>query len=73
MLNINANINKGDKMNKESIKALKEVRQLAKQNKFVKAKKLLNKYSYLCDVDSAFWNVYQGLGILYANKITGRA
>jgi len=49
---------------------LKQVRGLAKQNKFVSAKKLLNKYSYLCDVDSEFWNVYQGLGILYSNKIT---
>jgi len=49
---------------------LKQVRSLAKQNKFVEAKKMLNKYSYICDVDFEFWNVYQGLGILYANKIT---
>ena len=65
MLNNN---NKGDKMNNKSIKALKEVRELAKQNKFVEAKKLLNKYSYLCDVDSEFWNVYQGLHILYREE-----
>tara|TARA_R110002051_G_scaffold177651_1_gene247489 strand:- start:702 stop:905 length:204 start_codon:yes stop_codon:yes gene_type:complete len=62
------NNNKGDKMNNKSIKALKEVRELAKQNKFVEAKKLLNKYSYLCDVDSEFWNVYQGLHILYREE-----
>ena len=55
-------------MNNKSMKALKEVRELAKQNKFVEAKKLLNKYSYLCDVDSEFWNVYQGLHILYREE-----
>ena len=56
-------------MTNKSIKALKEVRELAKQNKFAEAKKLLNKYSYLCDVDSEFWNVYQGLHILYRERI----
>ena len=55
-------------MTNKSIEALKEVRELAKQNKFVEAKKLLNKYSYLCDVDSEFWNVYQGLHILYREE-----
>ena len=57
-------------MTNKGKQVLKQVRILAKQNQFVKAKNLLNKYSYICDVDSEFWNVYQGLGILYANKIT---
>ena len=52
----------------QSKQALTEVRTLAKQNKYVEAKNLLNKYSYLCDEDSEFWTVYQGLGCLY-NKI----
>ena len=60
-------------MKKKSMKALQEVRELAKQNKYVEAKKLLNKYSYLCDEDFIFWDVYQGLGMLYTDKIKGRA
>jgi len=57
-------------MTNKGKEVIKQVRSLAKQNQFVKAKKMLNKYSYICDVDSEFWNVYQGLGILYAEKIT---
>ena len=49
----------------QSKQALTEVRTLAKQNKYVEAKNLLNKYSYLCDKDCEFWTVYQGLGCLY--------
>ena len=49
----------------QSKQALTEVRTLAKKNKYVEAKNLLNKYSYLCDEDSEFWTVYQGLGSLY--------
>ena len=57
-------------MTNKGKQVLKQVRSLAKQNQFVEAKNLLNKHSHICDVDYEFWNVYQGLGILYANKIT---
>jgi len=58
-------------MTNKAKQVLKQVRDLAKQNKFVSAKNLLNKHSNICDVDSEFWNVYQGLGMLYAEKIKG--
>jgi len=58
-------------MTNKAKQVLKQVRDLAKQNKFVAAKNLLNKHSNICDVDSEFWNVYQGLGMLYAEKIKG--
>jgi len=58
-------------MTNKGKQVLKQVRSLAKQNQFVSAKNLLNKHSHICDVDSEFWNVYQGLGMLYAEKIKG--
>jgi hypothetical protein len=58
-------------MTNKGKQVLKQVRSLATQKQFVAAKNLLNKHSYICDVDSEFWNVYQGLGMLYAEKIKG--
>ena len=70
IININIKTNKGVNMTNKAKQVLKQVRDLAEQNQFVAAKNLLNKHSNICDVDSDFWNVYQGLGMLYANKIT---
>jgi len=58
--------NKGENiMLKKSKEVLKNVRELAKENKYPEARNLLNKNSNLCDLDSQFWTVYQGLNILY--------
>ena len=49
----------------QSKEVLQKARSLAKQNKYNAAKNLLNKYTYLCDIDSEFWTVWQGLHMVY--------
>ena len=64
---------RGNKMLNKSKKVLKDVRELATKNNYQEARNLLHKNSYLCDLDSEFWTVYQGLSILYSNLIKERA
>jgi len=73
MLN-KTNTNKGERvMLNKSKKVLNEVRELAKKNQYTEARNLLHKNSYLCDLDSAFWTVYQGLSMLYLELTKERA
>jgi len=67
-------INKGEQtMLNKSKTVLNEVRELAKKNQYAEARNLLHKNSYLCDLDSAFWTVYQGLSMLYLELTKERA
>jgi len=58
-----------NKMTNEAKTVLKNARELATQNKYQEAKDLLHKNTFLCDLDSQFWTVYQGLSMVYSEKI----
>ncbi len=71
---LNTLTNKGEQtMLNKSKTVLNEVRELAKKNQYAEARNLLHKNSYLCDLDSAFWTVYQGLSMLYLELTKERA